>query len=91
MKISKLPTNIEVNPSGVNKANGLKRVCRELGITMDQVMAIGDSMNDKKMIMQVGLGIAMGNAQEQIKLVADDVTDTNNNDGVAKAIERFIL
>ena len=86
-----LPTNIEVNPSGVNKANGLKRVCRELGMTMDQVMAIGDSMNDKKMIMQAGLGIAMGNAQEQIKLVAYDVTDTNDHDGVAKAIERFIL
>ncbi|HLQ97704.1 MAG TPA: Cof-type HAD-IIB family hydrolase [Candidatus Dormibacteraeota bacterium] len=86
-----LPTNIEVNPSGVNKANGLKRVCKELGITMDQVMAVGDSMNDKKMIMQAGLGIAMGNAQDQIKEVADAVTDTNNNHGVAKAIERFIL
>src|SRR5699024_1873918 len=86
-----LPTNIEVNPLGVNKANGLKRVCRELGITMDQVMAVGDSMNDKKMIMQAGLGIAMGNAQDQIKEVADAVTDTNNNHGVAKAIERFIL
>ena len=48
-------------------------------------------MNDKKMIMQAGLGIAMGNAQDQIKEIADGVTDTNNNDGVAKAIERFIL
>jgi len=86
-----LPTNIEVNPSGVNKANGLKRVCRELGITMDQVMGIGDSMNDKKMIMQAGLGVAMGNAQDEIKEVADYVTDTNNHDGVAKAIEHFIL
>lgn len=86
-----LPTNIEVNPSGVNKANGLKTVCRELGITMDQVMAVGDSMNDKKMIVQAGLGIAMGNAQAEIKEVADHVTDTNNNDGVAKAIEHFIL
>ena len=86
-----LPTNIEVNPLGVNKANGLVRVCKELGITMDEVMAVGDSLNDIKMIEQAGLGVAMGNAQEAIKDVADFVTDTNNDDGVAKAIERFIL
>lgn len=86
-----LPTNIEVNPAGVNKANGLERVCRELGITMDEVMAVGDSLNDIKMIEQAGFGVAMGNAQDAIKEVADYITDTNNNDGVAKAIERFIL
>lgn len=86
-----LPTNIEVNPIGVNKANGLERVCKELGITMDEVMAVGDSLNDIKMIEQAGLGIAMGNAQDAIKEVADYVTDSNNHDGVAKAIERFIL
>lgn len=86
-----LPTNIEVNPAGVNKANGIKRVCRELGITMDEVMAVGDSLNDIKMIEQAGLGVAMGNAQDTIKKVADYITDTNNNDGVAKAIEHFIL
>lgn len=86
-----LPTNIEVNPLGVNKANGLKRVCQELDIKMDEIMAVGDSLNDIKMIEQAGLGIAMGNAQDSIKEVADYVTDTNNNDGVAKAIERFIL
>ena len=86
-----LPTNIEVNPTGVNKANALKRVCKEIGITMDQVMAAGDSLNDIKMIQEAGVGVAMGNAQEAIKKVADYVTDSNNNDGVAKAIERFAL
>lgn len=86
-----LPTNIEVNPAGVNKANGIERVCKELGITMDQVMAVGDSLNDIKMIEAAGLGVAMGNAQDAIKDVADHITDTNNNDGVAKAIEHFIL
>lgn len=86
-----LPTNIEVNPVGVNKANGLQRVCKELGITMAEVMAVGDSLNDIKMIEQAGLGVAMGNAQDAIKEAADHMTDTNNNDGVAKAIERFIL
>src|SRR5690625_2912151 len=86
-----LPTNIEVNPVGVNKANGLQRVCKELGITMAEVMAVGDSLNDIKMIEQAGLGVAMGNAQDAIKEAADHMTDTNNNDGVAKAIEHFIL
>lgn len=86
-----LPTNIEVNPLGVNKANGLVRVCKELGITMDEVMAVGDSLNDIKMIEQAGFGVAMGNAQDAIKDVADAVTDSNDADGVAKAIERYIL
>lgn len=86
-----LPTNIEVNPLGVNKANGLIRVCEELNISMNEVMAVGDSLNDIKMIEQAGIGVAMGNAQAKIKEVADFTTDTNNADGVAKAIEHFIL
>ncbi|WP_042142605.1 Cof-type HAD-IIB family hydrolase [Paucisalibacillus sp. EB02] len=86
-----LPTNIEVNPLGVSKARALHRVCEEIGITMDEVMACGDSLNDIKMIQEAGLGVAMGNAQEAIKKVANHVTDTNNNFGVAKAIEKFVL
>lgn len=86
-----LPTNIEVNPAGVNKGNALKKVCEQIGITMDQVMAVGDSLNDLKMIQQAGIGVAMGNAQDAVKKTADFVTDTNNNDGVAKAIEKFVL
>lgn len=86
-----LPTNIEVNPLGVNKANGLLRVCEELSISMSEVMAVGDSLNDIKMIEQAGIGVAMGNGQEKIKEVADFITSTNNDDGVAKAIEQFIL
>ncbi|WP_284139235.1 MULTISPECIES: Cof-type HAD-IIB family hydrolase [unclassified Virgibacillus] len=86
-----LPTNVEVNPKGVNKANALKTVCEKIGITMDNVFAAGDSLNDIKMIQQAGIGVAMGNAQEAIKKAADFVTDTNNNDGVAKAVKRFVL
>lgn len=86
-----LPTNLEVNPKGVHKANALKRVCAELGITMDNVMAVGDSLNDMKMIQAAGLGVAMGNAQEAIKKAADVITDTNDEDGVAHAIERYVL
>ncbi|GAA0589908.1 phosphoglycolate phosphatase [Virgibacillus siamensis] len=86
-----LPTNIEVNPKGVNKASALKKVCEKLDITMNNVLAIGDSLNDIKMIQQAGLGVAMGNAQEAIRNVADYVTDTNDRDGVAKAIQKFTL
>ncbi|WP_026908894.1 Cof-type HAD-IIB family hydrolase [Paucisalibacillus globulus] len=86
-----LPTNLEVNPRGVSKARALHRVCKEIGITMENVMACGDSLNDIKMIQEAGVGVAMGNAQEAIKKVANYVTDTNDNSGVAKAIEHFVL
>lgn len=85
------PYNVEVNPKGVHKGNALRKVCEKLDITMDAVMAAGDSLNDMKMIQLAGLGIAMGNAQEAIKKAADFETDTNDQDGVAKAIERFVL
>ncbi|RDW16991.1 phosphoglycolate phosphatase [Oceanobacillus arenosus] len=86
-----LPTNVEVNPPGVSKAMALHFVCDKIGITMDNVMACGDSLNDIKMIQEAGIGVAMGNAQEAIKKVADFVTDSNNDDGVAKAIGKFVL
>lgn len=86
-----MPNNMEVNPKGVHKANGLKTVCQKLGLTMENVMAAGDSLNDMKMIQQAGIGVAMGNAQEVIKKAADVVTDTNDEDGVAHAIEQFVL
>ncbi|MEW9676014.1 Cof-type HAD-IIB family hydrolase [Lentibacillus sp. L22] len=85
------PTNIEINPAGVNKATAITKVCDWLGMRMDNVMAVGDSLNDIKMIQEAGIGVAMGNAQEAIKMAADFVTDTNNQDGVAMAIERFVL
>ncbi|WP_010647681.1 Cof-type HAD-IIB family hydrolase [Oceanobacillus massiliensis] len=86
-----LPTNVEANPKGVSKAKALKFLCDKIGITMENVMAVGDSLNDIKMIQEAGIGVAMGNAQEAIKQVADHTTETNNNDGVAKAIEKYVL
>ncbi|MGG1674483.1 Cof-type HAD-IIB family hydrolase [Neobacillus sp. NRS-1170] len=83
--------NIEVNPSGINKAKGLKIVCERLGIQMNQVMAVGDSLNDMAMITEAGLGVAMGNAQETVKQAADWITSTNEEDGVAKAIRKWVL
>ncbi|MGA8941605.1 MAG: Cof-type HAD-IIB family hydrolase [Thermoactinomyces sp.] len=84
-------TNIEVNKAGVNKARGLVNLCRRLDITMNEVMAVGDSLNDIAMIQQAGCGVAMGNAQDPVKEVADWITETNREDGVARAIWHWIL
>lgn len=84
-------TNIEVNKVGVNKANAIQSICQKIGITMKEVLAVGDSLNDLKMIKQVGIGVAVANAQPVIMEAADHVTATNNEDGVAKAIEKFAL
>lgn len=85
------PLNIEVNPIGINKANALKKICEYLGITMEEVMAVGDSLNDIAMIREAGVGVAMGNAQSTVKEAANWVTETNDNDGVAKAIQHWVL
>lgn len=85
------PLNIEVNALGINKANALKKVCDRIGISMDQVLAVGDSLNDLAMIQEAGCGVAMGNAQDLVKESADWITDTNEADGVAKAIRYWVL
>ncbi|ANF45872.1 phosphoglycolate phosphatase, TA0175-type [Priestia megaterium] len=83
--------NLEINALGINKAKGIMTVCERLGISMDEVIAMGDSLNDMAMIEAAGCGIAMGNAQEAVKEAADWVTDTNVNNGVAKAISHWVL
>ncbi|WP_042356024.1 Cof-type HAD-IIB family hydrolase [Bacillus rubiinfantis] len=83
--------NLEINHVGVNKASGLKKVCERLGLNMFQVMAIGDSLNDMAMVQKAGLGVAMANAQDTLKEAADWITSTNENDGVAHAIEKWVL
>lgn len=84
------PTNIEINPAGVNKAAALVKVCEWLGLSMDQVMACGDSLNDIAMIREAGIGVAMGNAQEVVKEAADWVTGRNTDHGVAQAIHKLL-
>lgn len=85
------PTNIEVNAIGINKAKALLTVCDKLGISMDEVIAMGDSLNDIAMIKEAGCGVAMGNAQPIVKETADWVTGTNAEDGVAQAIRHWVL
>jgi HAD superfamily hydrolase (TIGR01484 family) len=85
------PLNLELNPKGINKASGVRQVCEMFGYDMSQVIAMGDSLNDLSMIREAGLGVAMGNAQDEVKALADVVTVTNEEHGVAKIIEAYIL
>ena len=85
------PRSMEVTDREATKARGLERVCRLLGVDMGQVMAIGDSGNDISSLRAAGLGVAMGNAPEEVLAAADAVTGTNVQDGAAQAIERYIL
>lgn len=88
---SALTNNLEINKNTVNKGNGLIELGKLLGINKDEIMACGDGGNDIEMIKNVGFGVAMGNAIEEVKEVADYVTLTNEEDGVADAIEKFAL
>lgn len=81
---------LEIFPKGVTKASAMETVCRKFGIPMDQVMAIGDQELDLPMIKEAGLGIAMGNAIAEVKAEADFVTKTNNEAGVAYALEKYL-
>lgn len=83
--------NIELNAKGISKASALRKLCVYLGITMDEVIAMGDSLNDIRAIEEVGMGVAMGNAQQLVKDKANYVTDTNNEHGVAKAIAHLVF
>ena len=83
--------NIEINRRGVNKGQSLRWLAKTLGLTMENVVAIGDSDNDLTMLRAAGLGIAMGNAAQNIRLTADAVTASNAECGVAQAIETYIL
>lgn len=84
-------TSMEITHKAASKGNGVAQLCRLLDIPQKNVMALGDSGNDITMLRSAGLGIAMGNAPEEVKAAADAVTDTNGNDGAAIAIERYAL
>ena len=81
----------EVLPKGYNKGTGLKNLAEKLGIKQEEVMAIGDGNNDVEMLEYANYGVAMGNASELARNAAKYTTDTNENDGVAKAIRKYAL
>ncbi|MGO3608637.1 MAG: Cof-type HAD-IIB family hydrolase [Enterococcus gilvus] len=85
------PNLLEFMPKGVTKAFGLSVLGERLGITSQEMMALGDEANDLSMITYAGMGVAMENATDGVKSAANFVTKTNQADGVAHAIQKFVF
>ena len=86
-----LPMNLEINAAGVNKGKAMIELGKLLGIPREEIMAFGDGDNDLKMLKEVGTGVAMENAIPPVKGAADYVTLSNDEEGVAKFIEKYVL
>lgn len=84
------PGWLEIMPKGVSKASALDKIARRLGYTMNEVMAFGDAENDLVMLEKAGIGVAMGNAMEAAKEVADVVTKTNDENGIGVVIDSLL-
>jgi hydroxymethylpyrimidine pyrophosphatase-like HAD family hydrolase len=86
------PYFLEILPPGVDKGYALSKIAEKEGVSAEEVMAVGDSMNDESMLRWAGLGIAMLNGEEGAKKAAREVSRyTNDEDGVADLIERHVL
>ena len=81
----------EISAKNVDKWTALEFLKEKLQISSDEIVAIGDNVNDKKMIEKSGYGIAMGQSAPQIKEIADYITDSNVDDGVANALDKLLL
>ena len=81
----------EITSQNVNKWNAIQELSRKLNIKDEEIVAIGDNINDKKMIENAGLGVIMGNSANYMKQFANVEVADNNNDGVSEAIEKYIL
>ena len=77
--------------AGIDKAHGVRQYARTMGLEPDGLMAVGDGLNDVSMFEQVGLPVAMGNAPDAVKRRARYVTGSLGDDGLAEAIDRFVL
>lgn len=84
-----IPTMIEVVPLGANKGKSLFTIAKEMKIKPENILAIGDGENDIDMVNMAGIGVAMENASDKVKEVAQYITSNNDNDGVAQAIEKY--
>ncbi|WP_234122037.1 Cof-type HAD-IIB family hydrolase [Clostridium hydrogenum] len=85
------PTYLEIMPKEASKTSAINVLREKFNIEQSEIMAAGDNYNDTDMIEYAGLGVAMGNAPQEVKACADFVTLTNDEDGVASAIEKFCL
>jgi len=85
------PHFLEFGHREATKSNALQFLGQRLGISREEILAIGDGVNDLDMIQYAGIGVAMGNADERLKAVADYITSSNTDEGVAQAIEQLVL
>ena len=85
------PYFLNVNNKSISKSNALQSILKFYGISREEVVAIGDGENDIELLSFAGIGIAMGNANEKVKSIADDVTLDNDHDGVAAVLNKYIL
>ena len=81
----------EITNQNVNKWTAIEFLLNHLNIKKEEVIAIGDNMNDKEMIEEAGLGVVMGNSNPKMKEIADEIVSDNNSNGVLEAIEKFVL
>ncbi|MBP3463091.1 MAG: HAD family phosphatase [Clostridia bacterium] len=81
----------EITNKNVNKWTALEYIMKKENISKEEVIAIGDNVNDKEMIEEAGLGVAMGNSTQNIKEIANEITSTNNEDGVYEIFRKYIL
>ena len=88
---SSLPKNLEISKKGCNKGDGLIHLAKVLGIKKEEIMSCGDADNDKELLENAGLAVVMENGLDSMKAIADYITVTNQKDGVAKAMEKFVL
>lgn len=89
--IRSMPQFLDIMPKGINKGRSLLEIADYYGIDHEDTIAFGDEINDIEMIKAAGRGIAMGNASEIIKEVADNITLTNDQDGIAHYIREKII
>ena len=86
-----IPDMLEVLPPQASKGAALKSLLKQLGVAAQNVLAIGDGENDLEMLELAGIGVAVGNASQQLKDIADHVVGTNDEHAVAQTLERFVL
>jgi Cof subfamily protein (haloacid dehalogenase superfamily) len=82
---------LEILPPSASKGAGVKLLIKEMGIPAEAVLAMGDAENDIEMLGLAGIGVAVGNASQKVKDAANAVVASNDEDGVAEAVERFVL
>lgn len=88
---SSFPNNLEIGGATTSKAEALAQMGKLLGIETGEMMAVGDSPNDMAMLSVCGMPVAVGNALDEVKSIARYIAPTNHEDGVADAVEKFVL